>query len=419
MLIFDSVCGRKRRFLCEETWHCTLPPKYSIQRPVFEIIIDKQGRNKIPFGFEVEDCNNNGVTTNLRDFSPFLGREWSNPEFQASIENIPYDVAAKDGKVILRVPIHRRDTYLTAEEILSLHLTHLKHIAEVYFNQIVTEAVMSVPFYFNYTQTEAVNRAALSAGLNVQSLVSEFRAVDDAYPTNSIITQHGKGEHNVPDYFLKCSIGDDWLSMSVKNSLRHNHRILGSLGETVSRDDFDFEWSNARILSVLERILKTVQISWENITAIVITGESPHVGNLKLTIESVFSVDKILKSELFGYNQAVVYGVASMAYWISAYQEDECVYLLDTTPLDLGVQVQEDIFVKVISKDIPIPVAKTRVVTATTNDDGNVVINVYQGTSSAASENDFVVRIEFVTLSMGPGVEVEVEAISRWIFTGS
>lgn len=227
-----------------------------------------------------------------------------------------------------------------------------------------------------------------------------------------------KENTNVPDYFLKCSIGDDWLSMAVKHSLRHSHRILGSLGETVSRDDFNFEWSNARILSVLERILKTAQISRDNITAIAITGESPHVGNLMLPIESLFSVGKILKSESLGYDQAVVYGVASMAYWISAYQEDECVYLLDTTPLYLGVQVQEDIFVKVISKDIPIPVAKTRVVTATTNDEGNVVINVNQGTSSAASENDFVGRIEFITLSMGPGVDVEVEVLFQADFYG-
>lgn len=68
----------------------------------------------------------------------------------------------------------------------------------MHLNQIVTEAVISVPFYFNDTQTEAVNRAALSAGLNVQRLVSEFRAVDDAYPTNSIITKRGKGEHKCP-----------------------------------------------------------------------------------------------------------------------------------------------------------------------------------------------------------------------------
>jgi molecular chaperone DnaK len=66
---------------------------------------------------------------------------------------------------------------------------------------------------------------------------------------------------------------------------------------------------------------------------------------------------------------------------------------------------------RVISEDVAIPTRETRVVTTTTNDQGNVVISVYQGKSLVASENQFLGSIEFDTLSMGPKVEVEVEML--------
>ncbi|KAH7364671.1 Hsp70 protein-domain-containing protein [Rhexocercosporidium sp. MPI-PUGE-AT-0058] len=371
----------------------------------FEIIVDEQGRSKIPFGFEEENCNRDEPVFTLRDFSSSLGLEWSDSEFQASIKNLPYDVASQHGKVMIRVPVQGKDTYLAAEKILSSHLTRLKHVAEVHLNETVGGAVISVPSYFNDAQKKAVDRSAMSAGFNVQLLVSESRAIDNAYPTNSIVTKRGKGEHNVPDSFLTCSIGENWLSMAVKYSLRQNHREVGSLEDRVQQDDVDIEWSNDRITNHAESILKMVEIDQENITAIVISGESPQIDILELIMESLFSTKKILKNELFGHDQATVYGAASMAYWHFGYRGETYPYFVDCTLLDLGFRSQGDTFIKVISKDTPIPKIVTQTVTTATDDEGNVMISVYQGMSSAASENEILGSMEFDMLSMGPGLK--------------
>lgn len=104
---------------------------------------------------------------------------------------------AKDNQVLTKVPADRVVAYLTAEAISSHQLKHVQNIAEVYLNQTAGAAVISVPSYFNDTQTKAVGRAALSAELSAELLVSEARAAGNAYRTDSMITRRDKGEDDI------------------------------------------------------------------------------------------------------------------------------------------------------------------------------------------------------------------------------
>ncbi|KAG4441622.1 hypothetical protein IFR05_002906 [Cadophora sp. M221] len=263
----------------------------------------------------------------------------------------------------------------------------------------------------------AVGRAAALAGLSVELLVSEARAAGIAYHTGSMTPRRGQGGDDVPDYSLICNVDEEWLTMTVEYSLRGAYRTVGLLEDNfrLRIDDenlsLDSEGIDSRIIALVERLLEMVDISRESITGIVVTGDSPYVDTVQVTLEGFFTAKKVLEDEIFGHDKAVVYEATSMAHRLSGNCGETFPYLMDVTFLDLGIRIQGDGFLKIISKDIPIPTVKTRAVTITTNNQGNIVFEIYQGQSLVASDNRHLGNIEIETISTGPEIEVEVEML--------
>ncbi|KAH6723670.1 hypothetical protein BKA61DRAFT_464499, partial [Leptodontidium sp. MPI-SDFR-AT-0119] len=393
----------------------------------FQIVIDEQGRSKIPslvsflelgvplVGFEAEDRSHDVQRDTVLDFDSIRGRKWSDPKLQASIKNRLHGIIAKDNQVAIKAPVDGTDTSLTPEDILSCHLAHLKNITEVYLNQTVNATVISLPSYFDQAQIDAVQRAARSAGLDVQYFLSEWAAASTAYHINRKVTRRTKAEIDTPDYFLIYNIDEDGSSISVKSSLRGNSQTVGSLDDRVYPWDKSktlpagLGFSSERTISLIDRILDMSKIEERNITAIVISGESPFIDDLRSTLENFFSDRKILESDVFGHEHAIVYGAAWTTYMLSDGDDGIYPYFLDVTSLSLGIQTPGDVFIQVMSEDVVIPARRTRNFKTTTNDQGDIVVNVCQGNSLAASENQFLGSIKLDSLSLGPNIEAEVE----------
>ncbi|KAG4436759.1 hypothetical protein IFR05_007756 [Cadophora sp. M221] len=361
----------------------------------FELVVDKQGQSTIPSCnrftdsgdpisvTEAADQSQDGLTITLPDLS----------------EIHSYKFEVKDNQAAIKVPADGPIAYLTAQTILSQQLTYLKTITEAYLNQTVHAAVISVPAYFNDTQRGAIGRAAESAGLSLQLLASEARAASHAYHTNFLRMRHGKGEDDDPAYILICSTDDEWLSVTVEYYFRGVYRTVGSVDDrlrlSAGVENLHVESASIdrRVVHLLERVLNVAEIDSGKITGLVIAGESPHVGNLQSTLETFFP--------------------ASLAHSLSDGLGETFPYLLDTTSLDLGVRTQGASFLKLISKDVVIPITGKRVVVATTDDLATVVVGIYQGTSLLANDYQLLGRIELDTLPMGPGVEVDIEISFR------
>lgn len=129
---------------------------------------------------------------------------------------------------MIKVPIQGKETYLTAEQILSYHFTHLKDIAEVRSNRTVKDVAISVSSYFDNMQTKAVERAATLVGLNAYLLVSESTAASKASHTEFLKMRHDTGEDKSETYVLVCNIDEGWLSITVKNYSRGVYRTMAS-----------------------------------------------------------------------------------------------------------------------------------------------------------------------------------------------
>ncbi|CZT00564.1 uncharacterized protein RAG0_08561 [Rhynchosporium agropyri] len=352
---------------------------------VFETVIGEQVRSKIPscvrfpqfgppvLGFEAGDRLKYDETgTTVRDLGFLFGREWSDPELQPAIQNLPHDVMAKEAQVVVNAPLDATDTSFGVEEILAFHLTHLKNITEGYLNQ--TKA--------------AVELAATSAGLNLKLLISDSKAISEAYHIDRIARRREIGEEGVTDYFLIYQINNE-----------------GS----------DYRWNTHYDVIVIQLGSCTMDSIFGIVTSLLTSnGAAARPSrSSNSTLENFFVGKKILKDEedSFRDDQAVLCGAALIAYDLSDDFDHIFPYTIDTTIFDIGIQTHGEEFSKIFLEAILIPKMEVRVVTTTTNDHGNAVINVYEGRSLVASENRLLGSIELDELSVGPKVEVEVEMI--------
>ena len=119
--------------------------------------------------------------SNLDDAKRMIGRTFSDPELSQDMKHWPFRVLAKDNKPLVVVNQKDDEKLYTAEEISAMVLTEMKEIAEKFLGETVTDAVITVPAYFNDAQRSATKDAGRIAGLNVLRIVNEPTAAAIAY----------------------------------------------------------------------------------------------------------------------------------------------------------------------------------------------------------------------------------------------
>ena len=111
----------------------------------------------------------------------FIGRAWNDSSVQDYISKYPFKIEEKSNKVQFIVSWKNKPQRLSPEEISGALLGHLKKSAEIYLEEIITDAVITVPAYFTDSQRQATKDAGKIAGLNVLRIVNEPTAAAMAY----------------------------------------------------------------------------------------------------------------------------------------------------------------------------------------------------------------------------------------------
>lgn len=129
------------------------------------------------------------------DAKRMIGREFKDPHLQADMKHFPYDVI-DDGKGRPQIVVETKDGQkkFYPEEVSAMVLQKMKSIAESYLGKTVTDAVITVPAYFNDAQRQATKDAGRIAGLNVARIINEPTAAALAYGLDK---KRGEGESNV------------------------------------------------------------------------------------------------------------------------------------------------------------------------------------------------------------------------------
>ena len=365
-------------------------------------------------------------------------------EVKDNITHIQYDVVNKDGYP--RVSIGDRE--YSPEEISAMILTKMKQTAEAYLGEEVTEAVITVPAYFNDAQRDATKKAGEIAGLNVRRIIAEPTA---AILASNIDMEKG-GKYMVVDYggsTLDFSIAD--ISDNVVEILASNGDVYcggSDLDKIVAKyitDEFkasdnvdltDDAMAMSRIMEAAEKAkmelsnASITEINLPFITAVdgtpkhlamtltkakfeqLIDGEISKVINLgKEAIRkagiSVNDLDGILlvggstripkvQEELtkafnkpllknVNVDEVVALGAAVQGSILAGEKTD--VLLLDVTPLSLGIDTMGGIMATIVEANTTIPCSKSQIFTTAVDNQPAVTIVVAQGNRPMTKDN--------------------------------
>jgi len=391
----------------------------------------------------------------------FMGRKFS--EVSSEIKTVSYDVVSgKAGRVEIKID----GKNYTPEEISAMILQKMKADAEKYLGEKITEAVITVPAYFNDAQRQATKDAGKIAGLEVKRIVNEPTAAALAYGLDKagkeqkvLIFDLGGGTFDVSLLELGDNVvevlatagdnhlgGDDWdkkvidwLADKFKADngvdLRTDKMALQRLKEAAERakmelssaaeahinlpfitadangpKHLDYSLSRAEFEKItsdlLDRTKKPVeQVIKDGGVKLADVDEVILVGG-STRMPAVQELVKKLtgKDPHMGVNpdEVVALGAAVQGGVLSGDFGKGDILLLDVTPLSLGVETMGGIMTKMIDRNTTIPTRKTEVYSTAADGQTSVEIHVLQGEREMAAANKTLGRFTLANIPPAP-----------------
>jgi molecular chaperone DnaK len=389
-----------------------------------------------------------------------MGRKYDSKEVDHAKKRLPYKiVAASNGDAHVEI----RDKKYSPPEISAMILQKLKQAAEDYLGEAVTEAVITVPAYFDDSQRQATKDAGKIAGLNVLRIINEPTAAALSYGLDKkkeekvAIYDLGGGTFDISILEIgegvievKSTNGDtylggddfdlriiDWLVEEFKKEqgidLKSDKMALQRLKEgaerakielsTATETEINLPFITADASGPKHLLLKLSRSKLEQLTDDLVQNTIEPCK--KALADAGLSTSQIDEAILVGGQirapkvQAVVQGffgkepnrsvnpdevVAVGAAIQAAVLKGEVkeVLLLDVTPLSLGIETLGGIFTKIIDRNTTIPTKKSQIFSTASDNQPAVTIKVHQGEREMASDNKLLGVFELADIPPAP-----------------
>jgi molecular chaperone DnaK len=390
-------------------------------------------------------------TKTIYSIKRFMGSSFDDLSKEA--KRVPYKVVKGDNNTP-RVLID--DRKYTPQEISAMILQKMKKTAEDYLGQEVTEAVVTVPAYFNDSQRQATKEAGEVAGLTIKRIINEPTAAALAYGLDKkgvdqkiVVFDFGGGTHDVSILELGDGVfevlstdgdthlgGDDvdhaiidWLATEFKNDegldLKKDPMALQRLKEAAEKAKIELSSTTSTEINlpyimpvdgVPKHLVRTLQRSKfeQFISKIVERTIAPCRSALKNAGLSTSDIDEVIlvggstripiiqdavknffgKEASKGVNpdEVVAIGAAIQGGVLTGEVKD--VLLLDVIPLSLGIETMGAVFTKLIDANTTIPTKKSEVFSTAADNQPSVDIHVLQGERSMANDNKSLGRFQ-------------------------
>ncbi len=384
-----------------------------------------------------------------------IGRSMDDPEVQRMKDLVPYDIVPM-GEGERQYPgVQIGSDVYSPQEISAMIIAHLKEIAEDYLGEKVRQAVITVPANFNDSQRQATRDAGRIAGLDVLRVINEPTAASLAYGFGEdkdetiVVYDLGGGTFDISVlrlgdglYEVLSTLGDPFLGgedfdnvivQNLVNEFYAEHKIDLSTDEaalyrikdaaeqakqelslttetminlpfitlngteplhierTLTRQELE-DWTLhlvERSLPYCENALKDAGITADDVTKIVLVGGMTRMPLVRRTVAEYFGIavdPDVNPDEVVSVGASIQAGVLN--------GEVEEVFLMDVTPLSLGVETAGGVFLPLIPRNTAIPCEASEIFTTSVDYQEMVPVHVLQGESPLASENHSLARFE-------------------------
>src|SRR4026208_2070358 len=389
-----------------------------------------------------------------------MGRKFNSKQVQEALKRLPYKVVEADNG---DAHVELRGKRYSPPEISAMILQKMRQTAEDYLGEKVTEAVITVPAYFDDSQRQATKDAGQIAGLNVLRIINEPTAASLAYGLDKkkderiVVYDLGGGTFDVSIleigdgvFEVKSTNGDtdlggddfdqrvmDWLVEEFKKDqgidLRKDRMALQRLKEAAERAKIELSSSQETEINLpfitadangpKHLVVKLTRAKLDRLVddpiarplepckkALADAGVSASDIKEVVLVGGMTRMPNVLQAvkEFFGKephrgvnpDEVVAIGAAIQGGVLKGEVKD--VLLLDVTPLSLGVVHLGGVFTKLIERNTTVPTKKSQVFSTAADNQTAVTIRVFQGEREMANDNKLLGQFDLIGIPLAP-----------------